>query len=141
MNNNYLISTDKKLFNPKKTTELLRGCFWATNITQERVEKLIINSLCFGVFKKEDLNQIGFARVITDFLSYAYLCDVVIDPSYRNLGLGTYLINQIFSFEDLLGIETWTLRATEQSLKIYQSLGFKIPDDSTIRLELNSKPL
>ncbi len=64
--------------------------YWAKGRTRETVEKSIANSLCFGVYAGE--RQVGFARVVTDYATFAWLCDVFVDEAYRGQGLGKRLI-------------------------------------------------
>lgn len=133
----YYISTAKMLIQKEKVWCLLKDCFWSKNIPIEYVERFIKHSLCFGVYSKGSNNLIGFGRVISDYTTYAYICDIVIHPQHRRKGLGKNLLNSIMSHHDLQGLKTWTLRTTEESRKIYQQNGFLVADHPETQLEIN----
>lgn len=95
----------------------------------ETVKKSIENTpLCFGVYKgeldKEVIEQVGFARVITDFMTFAYLCDVFILPDYRKLGLSKWLLEIISSHSELQGVRRFML-ATKDAHELYRKYGFE----------------
>lgn len=98
--------------------------YWAQGIPRETVEKSIRNSLCFGVF--EDENQVGFARVITDRATYAYICDVFVLPSHRGRGLSKKLVEAIDVHPDLQGLRRWGL-VTQDAHGLYSRFGFHTP--------------
>lgn len=133
----YYISTDKSLLNHEKVWSLLRDCFWSRNIPIQYVSRLIKYSLCFGVYQKDNV-LIGFGRVISDYTTYAYICDVVIDPNHRKKGIGSNLINEIMSHSDLKGLKTWSLRTTEEAKEIYLKNGFKHAIQPETQLEINN---
>jgi GNAT superfamily N-acetyltransferase len=133
----YYISTDKSLLDHKKICYLLSGCFWSKNIPIEYVSRFIQYSLCFGVYQNDNV-LIGFGRVISDYTTYAYICDVVIDPNHRKKGLGSKLINSIMSHNDLRGLKTWSLRTTKEAKKIYLRKEFQKTDHPDTQLEINN---
>ncbi|SMO62245.1 GNAT family N-acetyltransferase [Solitalea koreensis] len=100
---------------------LSKKSYWAANIPLTTVERSIQNSLCFGVFYKE--KQVGFARVITDFSTFAYLADVFIIEEKRGLGLSKFLMGVICTHPDLQGLRRWVL-ATADAHKLYEQFGF-----------------
>lgn len=134
----YYISSDVLLLNEEKIWRLLTDCFWSKNIPIEYVARLIKYSLCFGVYKKDDNELVGFGRAISDCTTYAYICDVVIDPLHRKKGLGTKLIREIMAFPDLHGLKTCSLIATEEAKNIYLQNGFKKIRNSEAHLEINN---
>ena len=81
--------------------------YWAEGIPFETVAKAIDGSICFGIFHAE--KQVGVARVITDTATFAYLCDVFIDESYRGRGLGKWLMETILRHESLQGLRRFAL--------------------------------
>ena len=81
--------------------------YWSLNIPFETVERSIEHSLCFGVFHGDE--QVGFARVITDRATIAYLGDVFIVPEHRGKGLSKDLIRTIMAYPDLQGLRRWIL--------------------------------
>ena len=132
-------STTKSLFleNKEKIWLLLKDCFWSKNIPIEYVERFIKYSLCFGIYEKNLSELVGFGRVISDYTTYAYICDIVIDPKYRARGLGKTLIEKILSHPELQGLKTWSLKTTEEARKIYERKGFQIVDSPETQMEIN----
>jgi N-acetylglutamate synthase-like GNAT family acetyltransferase len=86
MNYKIIVGADK--INIDEIMNLLKQTYWADKRSQEQVEKSIHNSQCYGVYLEDENILAGFARVITDFATTYYLCDVIIDPKYQNNGLG-----------------------------------------------------
>ena len=74
---------------------LLKMTYWADKRSTETIEKSMRNSACFGIRSEEDRKLIGFARVISDYATTWYLCDVIIDPEYRDQGLGKALVSYV----------------------------------------------
>lgn len=119
----FLISTDKSKLDLDVIHGFLsRDSYWATGIPRETVARSIENSLCFGVY--DSASQIGFARVITDFATYAYVADVFILEPYRERGLGKELMATIMAHPDLQGLRRWSL-GTRDALGLYAQFGFK----------------
>src|SRR3990167_3306717 len=106
----YFVSTNKVLLDHNKIFVLLKDCFWSKNIPKEYIDRFITYSLCFGVYQKSDKELVGFGRVISDYTTYAYVCDVIIDPVHRRRGLARILIWEMLSHPDLQGLKTWALR-------------------------------
>lgn len=124
--NEYLISTDKK----KLDIELIHNFLsnesgWSNGIPIEKVEKSINNSLNFGIYIGQKL--IGYARVISDFSTIAYLGDVFILTEYRRLGLGKWLMETIMEYKELQNLRRWIL-LTSTAEWLYEKYGFtKLP--------------
>ncbi len=119
----YLISTDKaKLDLAVIHGFLSRESYWALNIPQEVVRRSIEGSLCFGVYHQG--KQVGFARLITDFATMAYLGDVFIVPEYRGRGLSKWLTECITTLPELAGLRRWIL-VTSDAHTLYERVGFK----------------
>ena len=95
--------------------------YWAEGIPFETVAKAVEGSLCFGVFHGD--KQIGVARVITDAATFAYLCDIFIDDSYRGRGLGKWLMETILQHESLQGLRRIAL-TTKDAHGLYSQYGF-----------------
>lgn len=95
--------------------------YWAKNIPVSVVETAIQGSLCFGIYT--DKQQIGFARVITDYATFGYLADVFIDKGFRGLGLSKELMTCIMSSDKLKGLRRFML-ATKDAHTLYQKFGF-----------------
>ena len=119
----YIISADKTLLSFDTIfTYLDQHSYWAKGIPAERLKTAIDNSLCFGVYK--DSIQAGFARLVTDKATFAYLCDVFILPGHRGAGLSKWLVQTIMAHPDLQGLRRWCL-ATQDAHGLYKQFGFK----------------
>ena len=117
----FAITTETSFFNVEFIHDFLSKSYWAEDIPIETVQKSIDNSLCFGVFHLG--RQIGFARVITDYATFAYLADVFIDEAYRGQGLSKWLMEEIIAHEDLQGLRRFML-ATRDAHGLYNQFGF-----------------
>ena len=123
MQSSYTITTDRsKLDLPLIHHYLSEDSYWSKGIPMEIVRKSIEHSMCFGVLKGE--NQVGFARVITDFASFAYLADVFILPAHRGQGLSKMLLKSIHEHPELQGLRRWML-ATADAHGLYRQFEWK----------------
>ncbi len=118
---NFLISTDPAKIDLDAVHAYLVRSYWAEGIPREVVERSIKWSLCFGVY--DDAKQIGFARVITDRATYAYIGDVYILEEYRGKGLSKWLMACIKAHPDLQSLRRWAL-ATRDAHGLYKQFGF-----------------
>lgn len=125
--NDFLISTDKnKLDIPMIHDFLTNESGWSNGIPYEKIKKSIDNSLNFGLYIQG--KQIGFARVISDFSTIAYLGDVFIYKKYRGFGLSKWLMEVIMEHEELQGLRRWIL-LTDTAEWLYKKYGFnKLPE-------------
>jgi GNAT superfamily N-acetyltransferase len=124
----FTISTDPAKLDLDVIYGYLSRSYWAAGRPRATVEKSIKHSLCFGVY--DESKQVGFARVITDFATFAYLADVFILEEYRGHGLGKWLVSVIMGHSDLQGLRRWSL-ATRDAHELYRQYGFtelKTPD-------------
>ncbi|SEB58147.1 GNAT family N-acetyltransferase [Paenibacillus sp. GP183] len=116
--------------------------YWAKGVPREVVEKSIENSpLCFGVYKEDvegTCKQVGFARIITDLATFAYLCDVFVLPNYRGLGLSKWLIDVITNHSQLKGVRRMML-ATNDAHSLYAKYGFEQIDKPELFMQINRK--
>lgn len=118
----YTISTDKDLLDFATIyLYLSQDSYWAGGIPADRLKNAINNSMCFGVYK--DAVQAGFARVVTDKATFAYICDVFILPAYRGVGLSKWLMQAIAEHPELQGLRRWSL-ATADAHGLYSQFGF-----------------
>jgi GNAT superfamily N-acetyltransferase len=117
----FAITTSTEYFNVEYIHQFLSKSYWAENIPLEVVQKSIENSLCFGVFHLG--RQIGFARMITDKATFAYLADVFIDEAYRGQGLSKWLMEEIMKHPDLQGLRRMML-GTKDAHGLYTQFGF-----------------
>jgi len=118
----YLISDDRSKIDIDAVHHYLSQSYWAEGIPAEVVKRSIENSLCFGIYKQE--KQIGFARVVTDFATFAYLADVFILEEERGKGLSKWLMEIILGYPQLQGLRRFTL-ATRDAHGLYEQFGFK----------------
>lgn len=125
----FLISTDKTLLNVTLVHHFLdQLSYWGKGISLQTVKTAIQNSLSFGVYHQQ--KQVGFARVVTDQATFAYLCDVFIVPDYQRMGLSKWLLQTIRNHPNLQGLRRWSL-ATADAHSLYKQFGFtalKKPD-------------
>lgn len=120
------ISTDKNKLNVHMIHSFLTEAYWAKGRTVKEVQASIEHCLCYGVYI--DDQQIGFARVLTDYSVFAYLMDVFILPGYRGKGYSKELMKAIMCNEDLTGCK-WMLK-TSDAHGLYEQFGFEITPDS-----------
>jgi GNAT superfamily N-acetyltransferase len=118
----FIITTDKQRIDIAYVHSFLSQSYWAKNIPIEVVRRSIEGSLCFAVLHLND--QIGFARVITDEATFAYLADVFIDKDRRGKGLSKWLMEVILSYPGLQGLRRFAL-ATRDAHGLYQQFGFE----------------
>ncbi|MDD8017804.1 MAG: GNAT family N-acetyltransferase [Bacteroidota bacterium] len=124
----YFVSTDKTKLDVDVIHQFLSSSYWAKGIPRSVIKKSIEHSLCFGVY--HDTRQVGFARVISDFTTFAYLADVFILETYRGKGLSKMLMKEIVAFPQLRGLRRFIL-ATRDAHGLYKQFGFteiKHPD-------------
>lgn len=118
----FTISTDRDRLQIEAIHRFLsEESYWANKRTKEQTETAIKNSLPFGVYTGE--NQIGFARVVTDYATFAYLGDVYILEEYRGQGLSKWLMEAIIDHPALQGFRRWVL-ATKDAHTLYEKYGF-----------------
>jgi GNAT superfamily N-acetyltransferase len=118
----YLISTDPAKCDRDAIHAYLVRAYWCEGIPRETMERAIANSLCFALFRGKA--QIGFARVITDSATYAYLCDVYVLEDYRGKGLGKWLMECVMAHPALQGLRRFSL-ATRDAHGLYRQFGFR----------------
>jgi GNAT superfamily N-acetyltransferase len=117
----YSISTDSPRFDLDLIHSFLTTCYWAEGIPRDVVQRSIENALCFGVFDGDQ--QVGFARVISDYATYAYIGDVFILESHRGRGLGKELMRAIMEHPRLQNLRRWSL-VTRDAHRLYEEFGF-----------------
>lgn len=117
----YLISADKSKLDLNVIHGYLSNSYWAKGRTLKISKLTVKNSLCFGLYYKNQ--QIGYARVITDYATFAYLADVFILEDYRGRGLSKWMMKIIFGFKGLENVKRWFL-ATKDAHGLYEKFGF-----------------
>ena len=132
----YEISTDRQRIDISAVHAFLAQSYWSPAIPREIVERAIANSLCFGVYL--GAQQAGFARVVTDKATFAYLADVFILTPHRGKGLSKWLMEFIMGHEELQGLRRFLL-ATKDAHGLYAQFGFEALADPS-RIMENLKP-
>lgn|SRR5690606_16498949 len=117
----YTVTCDRRKVNVPLVAGFLATSYWAAGISAETVARSIENSLCFALLHEDE--QIGFARVITDYATIAYVGDVFVLDEYRDRGLGKWLVECVTSHPDLQGLRRWVL-ATRDAHELYRRFGF-----------------
>lgn len=117
-----VISTDKSLLDIDAIHRFLaEDSYWARERTLEQTKTAIENSICFGLYS--DGRLIGFARVVTDRATFAYIGDVFVIDEFRGRGLSKWLMEVIISHPELQGLRRWVL-ATRDAHSLYEKFGF-----------------
>lgn len=118
----YTVTTDPSLVDHSAVTSYLQESYWAKGIPAPLVSKSIAGSLCFSL--RDGARQIGFARVISDRATVAYLGDVFVLPEFRGQGLGTWLVECVMEHPELQGLRAWIL-VTRDAHDLYRKFGFQ----------------
>ncbi|WP_338449446.1 GNAT family N-acetyltransferase [Niallia oryzisoli] len=140
VNKGFSISTNKEYLDFDLIHNFLnQEAYWSKGIPKETVKKSIEHTpFCFGVYKgeigNEVIEQVGFARVITDSATFAYLCDVFILPDYRKLGLSKWLMDIITNHSELKGVRRFML-ATNDAHSLYKQYGFEQLDNPELFMQ------
>ena len=116
------VSTDKSRLDVPFIQNFLKDIYWAAGRTMEEVQTTIDASFCFGVYLAG--KQVGFARVVTDYVVFAYLMDVFIDKAHRGNGYSSILIDAIMNEPELQNVKIWRLATTDAHF-LYEKFGFK----------------
>lgn len=115
------ITTDKAKLDVPFIQDFLKDIYWAAGRTIEEVQITIDASFCFGIFL--DGQQVGFARVVTDYVVSAYLMDVFITPTHRGKGYSSLLIKAMMEEPQLQQVKIWRLATTDAQF-LYEKFGF-----------------
>ena len=121
INDDYFITDASSDINIEIVKEMLSKTYWAGKRPLDLIKKSIEHSVCFSLYKQDQ--QIGFARIVTDYSTFGYLADAIIAEEYRGLGLGKWLV------ETIINDERWNdkllLLATKDAHGLYEKYGFK----------------
>ena len=110
--------------NIEEVVRLLKMTYWADKRPVEQIRKSMDNSSCYGVYLEDEKKLVGFARVISDYATTYYLCDVIIDTSYQHKGLGTALVSYIESLSEYSGLRG--ILITRDAHNLYQKFGYDV---------------
>lgn len=125
----FSISDDSELLDVDVVVRFLQSAYWSTDRSRDAIERSIEGSLCFGLY--DDGKTIGFARIVTDFATIFYLCDVFVDESYRGRGLGVWLVRTVLEDPRLEGLGGMLRTSTAHSL--YERFGFERDGEIAMR--------
>ena len=114
---------------------LMKMTYWADHRSAEQIEKSMRHSACYGVYPEDEAKLVGFARVINDWATTYYLCDVIVDPQYRNRGLGTALVAHIESRPEFAGLRGMLI--TRDAHALYRKFGYEVLNDRVMVKSLN----
>lgn len=140
---NFLISTEISEIDVKMVHQFLANeSYWVPGIGMEKVECLLEHALCFGVYdcSQDDQMQVGFARVITDYASFAYIADLFILSEFRGQGLGKWLVSCILAHPKLQDLRKWMLH-TRDAHGLYRAFGFRLNADKDTLMSYNPRDL
>lgn len=134
MQNSFSVSTDKSKLDIDLIEDFLKNrSYWAKGRDRDIVERSIANSLCFGVYTPEG-EQVGFARIVTDYAVFAWVLDVFIIHGYRKNGLSRLLLENIMQHPELRDVEKWGLK-TLDAHGLYKKFGFHNTTQSELIME------
>ncbi|MBN1515796.1 GNAT family N-acetyltransferase [Candidatus Sumerlaeota bacterium] len=135
--NGYVIDTDQQRLDLNAIHAFLKHSYWSPGLPRDVMERAIENSFCFGLY--QDDQQIGFARIITDYAHFAYLCDVFVLKPYRGKGLGKWLVECVVNCELLQGLRAFRL-GTRDAHELYQQYGFQALENPEYGMEIKNRP-
>ncbi|MFM2387901.1 MAG: hypothetical protein RL660_2658 [Bacteroidota bacterium] len=121
MNNSIIIDTDKAKLDLAFIADFITTTYWAKGRSKEEMQTCIDNSLNFGMYLNDV--QIGYARVVTDYVQFAYLMDVFVIEAHRGNGYSKVLMQYIMQYSSLQKVRVWRL-ATTDAAKLYEQFGF-----------------
>ena len=120
----YRIIEGSEKMNLDEVVRLLKMTYWADKRPVEQIRKSMDNSSCYGVYLDDEKKLVGFARVISDYATTYYLCDVIIDTLYQHKGLGTALVSYIESLSEYSGLRG--ILMTRDAHNLYQKFGYEV---------------
>ncbi len=122
---NYRINDDKSALDLFYIAPALQQSYWAAGRATDIIKESIANSLCLGLYL--DGRQIGFARAVTDKCTFAWICDIMVHPDYRGIGLGKWLMDCLSAHPDVVNVSREMLR-TRDAHGLYEQYGYSVCD-------------
>ena len=139
-NSGFFVSTDPAQLDIDSIHAFLsKEAYWCLGIPKEKVRAAIENSLCFGLYSGEK-KQIGFARVVTDKSTFAWICDVYVEEKYRGQGLAEWLMKSVMEHSSLQNLRRICL-ATKDAHALYEKLGFKLTESPGNWMEIKDNDI
>lgn len=129
----YTVSTDRSRIDVESVHAFLTSTYWSPGIPEETVRRAIAGSICFGIYHGDA--QVGFARVITDRATYAYLSDVYVVEAHRGRGLSKWMMTVIMAHPDLQGLRRFAL-STRDARGLYEQFGFQLVANPQLQMEI-----
>lgn len=115
------ISTDPRRLDLDAICDFLAQSYWAQTRSRKTIKRSLRHSLIFGVYDQE--RQVAMARLVTDYATFAWVCDVFVQPDYRGRGVGKWLMETIMAHPDLQGLKRWVL-VSRDAQGLYSRYGF-----------------
>jgi GNAT superfamily N-acetyltransferase len=133
----YCLSTDRSRLDLDVIAGFLQRSYWASGRTRERIARSIACSIPFGLYHQGEREvQVGFARVVTDYVTIAFLADVFVLEPHRGRGLGVWLVESLSSLPELARVRRWLL-GTRDAHELYRKFGFEAPEPGMLMNRLN----
>ena len=126
------VTTDPARIDVTAVLELLHGTHWGGRLTRPTLDAAIRHSIPFGLLAGPD--TVGFARVVSDRATFAYLCDVVVAPAWRGRGLGQWMVECALAHPELQGLRRFSLM-TRDAQGLYERLGFTTDTAGSVYME------
>jgi len=139
MKSKFHISKDKNLLNADFIHDFICHSYWNAARTMKETIATIDNSYCFGLYTKNK-EQIGFGRIVTDYVFFGYFMDVIIAPQYQGRGLGKTLVETMLNDETVKNLQTIALK-TKDAHGLYEKYGFKKVGDSPLWMSIDKQKL
>ena len=131
----YRIIEGSEKMNLDEVVRLLKMTYWADKRPVEQIRKSMDNSSCYGVYLDDEKKLVGFARVISDYATTYYLCDVIIDISCQHMGFGTALVSYIESLPEYAGLRG--ILITRDAHDLYRKFGYEVLNERVMVKALN----
>ena len=132
-----ILSTDRSRLDIDAVLMMLHAAHWGAAVTREILDRSVENSVCVGVYRGDE--QLAFARAVTDLSTYAYLTDVIVAPSARGSGLGSWMVETFLAHPDLQGLRRITL-LTRDAQRLYEKFGFSTEKAASTYMEIRPGP-
>lgn len=139
MKQDYFISKNKRLLNVEGIQQFIASSYWGKDRTLNEVKLSIENSYCFGIYTKDN-EQIGFARVVTDYIYFGYFMDVIIFDKFQGKGYGKILIEAMLEDPTIKSLKTLALK-TKDAHQLYERYGFDKIGDSALWMSVDKQIL
>jgi GNAT superfamily N-acetyltransferase len=132
------ISDDKNILQIDSIHKMLKEAYWCKGLPLGVLKNAIEDSLCFGAYTES--TQVAFARVVTDGATFAWVCDVIVDPAYRSQGISKKLMKQILKHPKLQGLRRICL-ATKDAHTLYEQFNFKVTESPQNWMEIKNNDI